>query len=219
MNKLNGRSQTLLKQPLNPAYVSRFQKGDYISTSRVIKLANHIFGFGNWSAKTIECNQENITQVNGKHYATYSAIVEVTIHETNTVYSDVGVKTGIAKNLGDAIELAIKSARSVAFKRAMRHLGSQFGLDLYKNSDIQEMTEVTEEQMEYFYLNDKKEFLYHVEILKSMYKNAIKKDKDNKELSQKLDKLIEWSKKDTTLERDNIKKSILIIKKMQEKGV
>ena len=218
MKKLNGQTIVLLKQSLNPAYISRFQKGEYISTSRVIRLANHIFGFGNWSAKTIESKQEHLDKVNGKYYATYSSHVEVRIHETNTIYSDVGVHTGVAKNIGDAISLAIKASRSIAFKRAMRHLGDQFGLSLYKESDIKEIENISTEEEEYLHQENLKEFDYYINEVTKEYEKIVNRAKKSnnakalEEANKKIEEIEVWSKKGKTTSKLNIKKNILILK-------
>ena len=228
MKKLNGQTIVLLKQPLNPAYISKFQKGEYISTSRVIRLANHIFGFGGWSAKTIESKQEHLDKVNGKYYATYSSHVEVRIHETDTIYSDVGVHTGVAKNIGEAISLAIKASRSIAFKRAMRHFGDQFGLSLYKNSDIQEMPTSTKEEEEYLYEIKLKEFKYYLnEVVNEYQKKLNRATKSNNKdkvsfYTKKIDDIKKWGENTQTLDTLNINNNTLIIKsvlsKMQQGG-
>jgi len=223
MKKLNGQTIVLLKQPLNPAYISRFQKGEYISTSRVIRLANHIFGFGNWSAKTIESKQEHLDKVNGKYYATYSSHVEVRIHETNTIYSDVGVHTGVAKNIGDAISLAIKASRSIAFKRAMRHFGDQFGLSLYKESDIQEIPTTTSEEEQFLYEAKLKEFKYYLNEVVNGYKKLLNKatKSNNKEkiklYTKKIEDIEKWGDSKHTLSPLNINNNTLIIKSVLSK--
>ena len=222
MKKLNGQTITLLKRPLNPAYISHYQKGDYISTSRIIKLANHIFGFGNWSAKTLSYQQEHLdsreTPKGIRFYATYSALVEVRIHATNATYSDVGTKTGVGKTPDEAIELAIKACRSIALKRALRHLGDQFGLSLYKESDIKEIENISTEEEEYLYDENLKEFNYYLNEVMMEYgkkANKAKKNSDDKalrEANKKIEEIEVWSKKEKTTSKLNIKKNILILK-------
>jgi len=109
----------------------------YLETYDVINVANTIFNYM-WDytiTKLEEVARE--TNQNGNHAITFSAIVKVKIYDAqrNSIErEDTGVGTGTARNIGDAIDNASKSAVSDSLKRSLRSLGGQFGNDLYSKT-------------------------------------------------------------------------------------
>lgn len=109
----------------------------YIEGFTAIEEANRIFGFGNWSTEILSMT-EVVRQPSekGNWDVGYLCHMRVTVwnqdHSLKTSYSGTGY--GSAQNmrdLGGAVESAAKEADTDALKRALRHLGSQFGLALY----------------------------------------------------------------------------------------
>ena len=102
----------------------------YIEGWQAISEANRIFGFGGWNRETVlleQCGEPR--DVNDKARVAYLAKVRVTVGEV--VREGIGYGSGIAKDLGDAFESAIKEAETDAKKRALMTFGNPFGLALY----------------------------------------------------------------------------------------
>lgn len=109
----------------------------YLETYDVINEANRIFNYM-WDY-TITRLQEvaRETNQNGNHVITFSAIVKVKIYDKNRNFierEDTGVGIGTAKNIGDAIDNASKSAVSDSLKRCFRTMGETFGNNLYSRT-------------------------------------------------------------------------------------
>lgn len=151
-----------LLQPINGRRVKEANGHNHVPAYEVIAHLNRIFGFGNWSYETLHEelvfetvrpeSQVGTYKVNGqdkpladaphkwRYDACYRASVRLTIfdkeHRLVTWYDDSS--TGDAQNLtrADAHDLALKSAISLAKKRAAVHLGDQFGLSLYNKGSM-----------------------------------------------------------------------------------
>jgi DNA recombination protein Rad52 len=109
----------------------------YIEGWHAIAEANRIFGFDGWQRETVDirCVSEKPRKV-GKgqyerdgHGVTYVARVRVCVD--GLVREGCGAGHGIAVDLGDAHESAIKEAETDAMKRALTTFGNPFGLALY----------------------------------------------------------------------------------------
>ena len=110
----------------------------YIEGWQAISEANRIFGFDGWNRETVlleQCGEPR--EVNDKARVAYLAKVRVTVGDV--VREGIGYGSGIAKDLGDAFESAIKEAETDAMKRALMTFGNPFGLALYDK----EQTNVT----------------------------------------------------------------------------
>lgn len=110
-------------------------KLSYVSWEHCARSMNAIFGFCNWSVRTLALVPlYEPTQTKNKYdkliwNVAYRAHVEVEV--AGAVYQGWGYGEGKDANLGQAHESALKEAESDATKRAMRNLGDQFGLALY----------------------------------------------------------------------------------------
>ncbi len=124
--------KTELAGPLNRAHVkppAPGKYGDYIEGWRVIDEANRIFGFDGWTRQTVDMIETNRDKVGDKWQVGYRCKVRV---EAGGICRDgSGFGTGISKQLGDAIESAVKEAETDATKRALMTFGNPFGLALY----------------------------------------------------------------------------------------
>lgn len=127
-----------LDAPLDARHVrTRRQAGrdlSYVEGWHAIKEANRIFGFGAWDRRTL-CLRQLMEpyQTNGKWRVSYMAQVEITVRADGdiVVRQGSGFGSGIAQDLGDAHESAIKEAETDAMKRALMTFGNPFGLALY----------------------------------------------------------------------------------------
>lgn len=125
----------------------------YLETYDVINEANIIFNY--MCDYTITRLQEvaRETNQNGNHIITFSAIVKVKIYDVNRNFierEDTGVGIGTAKNIGDAIDNASKSAVSDSLKRCLRTMGETFGNNLYsKTPNVSNTNQPTQIQQNY----------------------------------------------------------------------
>jgi len=123
-----------LSGPLDRTKVkSRSQAGQtlsYIEGWHAIAEANRIFGFDTWNRETLDtlkCGEPEM--VGDKWRVRFMCRVRITV---GTVIRDgTGYGSGIAKDMGDAYESAIKEAETDAMKRALMTFGNPFGLALY----------------------------------------------------------------------------------------
>lgn len=130
-----------LEAPLDSKHVkSRSQAGrslSYIEGWHAIAEANRIFGFDGWDRETVELRQlGEPREVNGKMRVAYMARVKVAVRTPEdmgqyVIREGTGYGSGIAQDLGDAFESAIKEAETDAMKRALMTFGNPFGLALY----------------------------------------------------------------------------------------
>lgn len=127
----------LLNEPLNPKHIAtRSQSGktlSYVEGYYVIDTANRIFGHDGWDhtiGDIIHVNTEEKTKDGRTQYAvTYRA--RVTVRALGKQSEDIGFGTSSQGSLGDAHEMAGKTAVTDAMKRAFRVFGNQFGNSLY----------------------------------------------------------------------------------------
>ena len=148
-----------LHDPIDPARVKQREGGggkrlSYIASHDAIRTANEIFGYGGWSSNVQELvflgtepfTKETASGTREGVRAAYRATVKVTariegdfdgkIHALRDVsFTDTGYGDAIeyGKSVLTVQELASKEAVSDAQKRALRHLGDQFGLSLYSD--------------------------------------------------------------------------------------
>jgi DNA recombination protein Rad52 len=120
----------------------------YLETWRAKDTANRIFGFGEWSYRTLDLvfigeedverwvgDAPNKKRQEGVRVA-YRATVQVKVN--GVVYSDVGYGEDVSYTSDlQQHELAIKEAVSDGLKRALNPLGQQFGLHLYDKDNPQ----------------------------------------------------------------------------------
>ena len=109
----------------------------YLETYDVINVANTIFNYM-WDYTITRLEEvARETNQNGNHVITFSAIVKIKIYDNQRNFitrEDTGVGIGTARNIGDAIDNASKSAVSDSLKRSLRSCGRQFGNDLYSKA-------------------------------------------------------------------------------------
>ena len=130
----NDEQKAALSAPLSRDAVKK-RKGSgmdlsYIEGWWAIAEANRIFGFDGWTRETVDmlkCGEPE--QVNGKWRVRFMCKVRITVGDI--IREGTGYGSGIAGDLGDAYEGAIKEAETDAMKRAFMTFGNPFGLALY----------------------------------------------------------------------------------------
>jgi recombination DNA repair RAD52 pathway protein len=95
-----------------------------------------LFGFAEWSWDVLEAScaytiAPDGTERNWK--VGYRVIGRLTILATGATYTEAAVGMANLPDVGEAHDMAVKTAESDAFKRAAINLGDQFGLSLYNN--------------------------------------------------------------------------------------
>ncbi len=141
-HKLTLKQYEQLNAKLSPQVVSQRKQGgrqvSYVEGHYVIRRANEIFGFENWTWEPVEmrliCDREYKGKEKTGWLVGYICKVEVTIYLDGEVRktSNWGYGEGIEyNNYGQAHESAVKEAATDAMKRALIKYGDQFGLALY----------------------------------------------------------------------------------------
>lgn len=136
-----------LLRPVNPARVMKANGHEHLSQQDVTAHLIRIFGFGGFDVevKETECIFEhNRPTAEGKPSnrwdVGYRALVRLTLRnpdgELVCFFEDGSTATGENQKIGDAHDLAFKSAISLAIKRCAKDLGDQFGLSLYNKGQL-----------------------------------------------------------------------------------
>ena len=157
MPETTGRGLTaaqlaLLLQPIAPQRVRQHKGQAHVEAWDVRRWLTRIFGFGGWSDEILSCEcvhevtwpvMEDGKPVAGKHRCT--AVYRVTMRlivrdeQGNEIghWDDGATGDGINQvSVGDAHDMALKTAMSQALKRCAVNLGDQFGLSLYNKGSL-----------------------------------------------------------------------------------
>jgi hypothetical protein len=141
----------MLRESIDPRRVGKDGKGfSHLEAWDVRRRLIQIFGFGGWSfdVKSTELASHAAEEKKGRngtyvaHTVVYRVVGRLTIRNRSGVYLthfDDGA-AGDATNfpsLGDAHDMALKTAMSQALKRCAVNMGDQFGLSLYDDGSIQ----------------------------------------------------------------------------------
>jgi DNA recombination protein Rad52 len=105
----------------------------YIEGWHAIAEANRIFGFDGWDRETLSATCVASGRCRGDHNVSYIAKVRVSVRAGDILVVREGSGSGEARafSLGQAHDLALKSAETDATKRALASFGNAFGLSLY----------------------------------------------------------------------------------------
>lgn len=144
--------RAMLLEPIQPFRVQELDGISHLAAWDVTAHLNRMFGFEGWDKQILNLDVlyehvgtrevkyrergEQKTRTVAACSVGYRCTMRLTIYdaEGNVVRQIEDAATGTAKNqrdLGDAHDLAIKSAVSYALKRCAKDLGDQFGLSLY----------------------------------------------------------------------------------------
>lgn len=124
-----------LEKPLDSRHVAQREKGgqklSYVEGWHVIAEANRIFGFDGWTRELVDLieNTQPTTNQKGNFVVSFRAKVRITAN--GIAREGTGFGSGIAKDIHDAYESAVKEAETDAMKRAFMTFGNPFGLALY----------------------------------------------------------------------------------------
>lgn len=138
----------LLLAPLHPGRVRQLNGNAHLEAWDVRRWLTRIFGFTGWSDEILSCELIHeqywpVTDKDGKPVpgknrctAVYRVTLRLTVKDAygNVLGSWDDAATGDGVNqasVGDAHDLALKTAVSQALKRCAVNLGDQFGLSLY----------------------------------------------------------------------------------------
>ena len=145
---MNRKQYEQLLKPLNPVRVSQREqagrKFTYLEAWDVKAHLIRIFGFGGWNWNVSEANIA-FEDKNEKGYwnVGYKVVGTLTIPCLDCTYSEAAVGSATLGQRGDAHDMAIKTAESDALKRAAINLGTQFGLSLYNNGQLEDVVRQT----------------------------------------------------------------------------
>lgn len=149
---LNSKQLEVLMKPLHPGRVkSRSQGGaqlSYLEAWDVKATLIRLFGFGGFSAVVEDVQIADLREVpkSGGKGTNWKASVMVRlrlyIKDLDAVYTEAAVGTAALPDIGQALDMATKTAESDALKRAATYLGTQFGLGLYNSGSTGEVVQV-----------------------------------------------------------------------------
>jgi hypothetical protein len=139
--RLTDQQVAFLLQPISGKRVRDLRGMSHLEAWDVRRQLIRIFGFDGFTIETISLDlvSERETQAGSNRWTiVYRAQVRLTIKATNgqplTVFEDAAAGDAINQpKLGDAHDLAMKTALSQALKRCAVNLGDQFGLSLYND--------------------------------------------------------------------------------------
>lgn len=146
---ISDEQKAMLEAPLNRSHVKqRTQAGrklDYVEGWHAIAEANRIFGFDDWWRETVDMREIRAPeQIDGKWRVGY--IAKVRVQALGVIREGTGYGSGIDKDVGNAIESAVKEAETDAMKRALMTFGNPFGLALYDKEQAAVVSDTAPQQ-------------------------------------------------------------------------
>ncbi|MFK8851280.1 Rad52/Rad22 family DNA repair protein [Streptomyces sp. Ac-502] len=140
--RLNPYQLRMLHKAIAPGRVQLKQGLAHVEAWDVRRHLIRIFGFGGYSIETVSLDlvaeREKKDGDRSRWTVVYRAQVRLTLYSTDgselTHFEDGAAGDAINQpKLGDAHDMAMKTALSQALKRCATNLGDQFGLSLYNN--------------------------------------------------------------------------------------
>lgn len=136
-----------LLKPINPSRVLADARGHaHVSQQDILAHLIRVFGFGNFDIDVLDVAPlfENARTLpdgkpSGRFDVCYRAMVRLTVRDedgNSCHYENGSTATAQNQTLGDAHDLAYKSAISLSVKRAAIALGDGFGLSLYNKGQM-----------------------------------------------------------------------------------
>jgi recombination DNA repair RAD52 pathway protein len=131
-----------LMRPLDSRRVAHDNKGmSYLEAWDIRRHLIRTFGYGGWTIDTLALDlvrEIEHAEDRPRYTVVYRAQVRLTIYDTHgakVAHFDDGAAGDASRqpSLGDAHDLAMKTALSQAVKRCAVNLGDMFGLSLYNN--------------------------------------------------------------------------------------
>jgi hypothetical protein len=140
---LTHKQYNYLVQPLASGRVQRDGKGmSHLQAWDIRRHLIRIFGFGGFDVETLGVHLiSQIEPEKGRYTVVYRADVRLTIKDSDggvlARYEDSATGDAVnQRSLGDAHDLALKTALSQGLKRCAVNLGDQFGLGLYNKGNM-----------------------------------------------------------------------------------
>ncbi|MFF9205108.1 Rad52/Rad22 family DNA repair protein [Streptomyces sp. NPDC014986] len=140
--RLTEQQAAFLLQPISGKRVRNLRGMSHLEAWDVRRQLIRIFGFEGYTIETqsldLVAERETKTGDRSRWTIVYRAQVRLTIKAVDgrpiTVFEDAAAGDAVNQpSLGDAHDLAMKTALSQALKRCAVNLGDQFGLSLYNN--------------------------------------------------------------------------------------
>ena len=133
---LSTEQRDRLLLPLDRSRVEARDGFSYLNVSDVRRWLIRIFGFGGFSYSVSEAeliSHTEATNSKGKinQVVSWKVKVALEVPALSAHYESYAIGTSQQPSLGDAHDMAIKTAESDALKRCCVNLGDQFGLSLY----------------------------------------------------------------------------------------
>jgi recombination DNA repair RAD52 pathway protein len=146
---LDAEQVDALLAPLDGRRVRQVRGNAHLEAWDVRRHLLRVFGWGGWDFTVLSCDciserskWDPNDELKGRHSVVYRVVGRLTVKDRDGVvlaHFDDGA-TGDAQNqpaLGDAHDMAIKTAMSQALKRCAVNLGDRYGLSLYNSGGTQ----------------------------------------------------------------------------------
>ncbi|MGV0949380.1 MAG: Rad52/Rad22 family DNA repair protein [Azonexus sp.] len=141
MNHLTRQQFDILMSPLRSNRVAKRKvQGRDLSYLEAWDVRAHlirIFGFGGFSVTADQAELVSHLTEQGQskrnHVVSWKVRVTLEVPVLGATYSEYAIGTANLPDVGEAMDMAIKTAESDGLKRAAINLGTQFGLSLYNN--------------------------------------------------------------------------------------
>lgn len=153
---LNDDQRAQLLRPIHPRRVNKDGKGySHVEAYEIRAHLSRIFGIARWSCQVekMELVFERPTKTKAGKDATevcYRASATLSVRSPTgavlAVYTEWATGAATNPDLGDAHDMAVKTAESQALKRCASNLGDQFGLSLYNGGSMAPLVIRTLEQ-------------------------------------------------------------------------
>nr|WP_015061039.1 Rad52/Rad22 family DNA repair protein [Streptomyces sp. W75]AFH75225.1 Hypothetical protein pCQ4.100 [Streptomyces sp. W75] len=143
--RLSAPQLRMLHGPITKNRVRMLRGMAHLEAWDVRRQLTRIFGFGGFDVETISLDQvaerETLKGDKPRWTVVYRAQVRLTIKDTSgnpiARFEDGAAGDSVNQpSLGDAHDMAMKTALSQALKRCAVNLGDQFGLSLYNNGSL-----------------------------------------------------------------------------------
>lgn len=142
MSQLSDYQLKTLLAPVNPKRVGQVRGMAHMEAWDIRRQLIRIFGFGGYSTETLALDlvaeRETKQGERSRWTVVYRAQIRLTVYGANREvlgsWDDGAAGDSVNQpSLGDAHDMAMKTALSQALKRCATNLGDQFGLSLYNN--------------------------------------------------------------------------------------
>ena len=135
-----------LMQFLSDDRVKQLKGMSYVEAWDVKATLTRVFGFGGFSTQILNgslIHKEQVPQARDANKMNWSVAYECTMRlivpQLGAYWDETAVGSSAQPVIGEALDMATKSASSDALKRCATMLGTQFGLGLYDDGNQMEI--------------------------------------------------------------------------------